>query len=187
MERAKPRRAASSPVVRHDSGARPPVGFTLIEVLVVLAIVGVLVLAVGIGVASVGGERQLMREAERFQALVMHACNQAELGGRGVGLRIDATRYTFMSLGIDGWLDGRAEGELRPREWMPGVEVSLARDGLGLRAARDAVDTPQIVCFPSGELTPFRLSLSLGTGMPAVDIDGDADGRVVATRRSERR
>ena len=161
-------------------------GFTLIEVLVVLAIVAVLAIAVGIGVASAGGERRLVREAERFQALVAHACTQAELGGRSLGVRIDAARYAFMSLGIDGWVEGRDEGELRPREWMPGLDVALARDGRAVRTTDADVLAPQIVCFPSGELTPFRLTLSLGEGLAAIDIDGEADGRIALSRRSAR-
>ncbi len=185
-ERAKLRRAASSPMVRCDSGARPPVGFSLIEVLVVLAIVGVLVLAVGIGVASVGGERRLEREAERFQALVVHACTQAELGGRSIGLRVDAARYAFMTLGIEGWREGRGEGELRAREWMQGMHVTLARDGRELRTAADDAAAPQLVCFPSGELTPFHLTLSLGEGLAAIDVVGHADGRVELARREAR-
>jgi len=70
----------------------------------VLAIVGVLALAVVIGIDAAGGERQLQREGERFQALVTHACERAELGGRSVGVRVDANGFAFAMLGFDGWM-----------------------------------------------------------------------------------
>ncbi len=163
-------------------------GFSLIEILVVLAIVGVLALAVVIGIDAAGGERQLMREGERFQALVTHACERAELTGRGVGVRVDANGYAFALLGLDGWAADESEGELRPRRWLQGLSAELRRDGRELGVdARDAQAGPQIVCFPSGELTPFTLRLGLGAVTGTLDVNGHADGRVDLDRAGEHR
>jgi general secretion pathway protein H len=158
-------------------------GFSLIEILVVLVIVGVLALAIGIGVNAAGGERQLMREGERVQALVVHACERAELGGREIGMRIDAGGYAFSMLGLEGWMADESVGELRPRQWVQGLRVELRRDDRVLAAAGESAARPQIVCFPSGELSPFTLRLGIGDVPGTLDIDGFADGRVDLARR----
>lgn len=158
-------------------------GFSLIEILVVLVIVGVLALAVGIGINAAGGERQLAREGERLQALIVHACERAELGGREIGVRIDAGGYAFSVLGLDGWAADESSGELRARRWIPGLAVELRRDGRPVSSSADGAAAPQIVCFPSGELTPFSVRLGIGDVVGTLDVEGQADGRVELVRR----
>ena len=148
-----------------------------------LVIVGVLALAIGIGVNAAGGERQLAREGERLQALIVHACERAELGGREIGVRIDAGGYAFSVLGLDGWMADESTGELRARRLVQGLGVEVRRDGRTLDAAGENAAGPQIVCFPSGELTPFTVRLGLGDVAGTLDIDGFADGRVELARR----
>lgn len=162
-------------------------GFSLIEILVVLVIVAVVAAAVSLGVASVGGERVLAREAERFQALLLHACTQAELAGRDVGMQIDAQGYAFSELGLQGWLPPGTEGELRRRSWVAGMQVQLSRDEQIIDVpAGDALDTPQLVCFSSGELTPFELRMTVsGVGNDYL-LRGGADGSVSLSHEERR-
>ena len=141
---------------RHDVRA-----FSLIELLVVVVIVGVLALAVTL---SVGGssQRQLLREADRFQALIGQACEEAELSGREIGVVVGAGGYSFRMLGGTEWRDFPADAPLRARQWIDGLRVDLSSAGrhIDLLATSDAA--PQLVCFSSGELTPFALTLELG-------------------------
>jgi general secretion pathway protein H len=158
------------------------VGFSLIEILVVVVILGVLALAVTLGIATAGGERRLAQEAERVQALLQHACNQAELSGREIGLRIGAEGYAFSMLGFDGWTRNAREDELRPRAWAPGMRVELLRDGSATRLIEGHTGQPQIVCFSSGELSPFLLRLQLGDVVDRYELRGEVDGKVVLDR-----
>lgn len=155
-------------------------GFSLVELLVVVVIIGVLALAVTLSVAS-GAQRQLLREAERFQALSGQACEQAELSGREIGIVVEARGYSFRILGGSKWQDFPDGAELRPRQWVDGVRAALTREGrnVDLSASRDAA--PQLVCFSSGELTPFALTLSLGDA-PRYRVSGAED----ATLKTER-
>ena len=150
----------------------------MIEILVVLVIIAVLALAVTISIATAGGERQLARESERLQALIVHACNQAELSGREIGVRVSAEGYAFSLLGFDGWSASGQNDELRARSWLSGMQVALFRDGSELRLAEDESQAPQIVCFSSGELSPFVLRLQLGDAARRYEVRGQADGRV---------
>ncbi|HVT33059.1 MAG TPA: hypothetical protein VHE32_10445, partial [Rhodanobacteraceae bacterium] len=62
----------------------------------------------------------------------------------------------------------------RPRYWIDGLHPDLAREGrrLDLFASRDGA--PQLVCFSSGELTPFVLTLALGDA-PRYRVSGTED------------
>jgi general secretion pathway protein H len=172
---ADPQRFFPSTAKRHTVR-----GFSLIELLVVVAIVGVLALAVTL---SIGGsaQRQLLREAERFQALIGQACEQAELSGREIGVIVGAGGYSFRMLGGTEWRDFPEDAPLRTRPWIDGLRVDLSSEGrhVDLLATRDAA--PQLVCFSSGELTPFALTLELGDA-PRYRVSGADD----ATLKTER-
>jgi len=162
-------------------------GFTLIEVLVLIVIVGVLATVVTLGASSIGGERKLEQEAQRFQAIVMHACERAELVGREIGVRIDAAGYAFATLAINGWMPDEQQGELRQRSWAPGIEAELLRDGRALRTQGANADGPVIVCFSSGEMSPFVLRLGLAGVATRYELRGAIDGRIAFTRLGESR
>jgi general secretion pathway protein H len=136
-------------------------GFSLIEVLVVVAIVGVLALVVTLSVTG-SAERQVRREAERFEGLVGQACEQAELGGREIGVVVGDGGYAFRLMSGNDWIDFPGESTLRPRQWLGGLSVALTREGRPVDLGASADATPQLVCFSSGERTPFALTLALG-------------------------
>lgn len=156
--------------------SRPHGGFTLIELLVVLVITAVLVAAL---VLAVGGsaERQLANTTERFQALLGQACSQAELSGREIGASIGADGYAFSRLDGDTWQPLAKDGELRPRQWPSGLRLEFTRESRPLQLATPDRDEPQVVCFSSGELTPFALTLALGDA-PRYRLQGEDDGSV---------
>ncbi|WP_165371653.1 type II secretion system minor pseudopilin GspH [Pseudolysobacter antarcticus] len=137
-------------------------GFTLIELLVVVVIVAVLAAALTLSIGSAGGARQLEHEAEKLQALLTHACEQAELGGREIGLSFAKDGYGFSRFEGDLWRPLKlGNEELRRRHWN-GIIPSLQRNGTRISVLTDLPDKPQLVCFSSGEITPFELDLGFG-------------------------
>ncbi|HEY0180377.1 MAG TPA: type II secretion system minor pseudopilin GspH [Dokdonella sp.] len=158
-------------------------GFTLIELLVVSIVVAIVAAAATLAIGS-GSERELANASERFHALLGHACAEAELSGREIGARVAADGYAFQRLDGDVWRDLGRDGELRPRRWPAGLHVELARDGRRLALAEDDGDAaaPQLVCFSSGELTPFTLSLALGETPVRYRVRGVDDGTLTLDR-----
>jgi len=156
--------------------SRPSRGFTLLEILVVVVILGVLAAALVLSTAG-SGRRQLEREGEQVRALIAYACEQAELSGREIGVSVAIDGYQFSRLEQDAWLPLR-EGELRPRHWVGGTAATLSRDGARAEVAAAYPEKPQLMCFSSGELTPFRLDLALGEVPGRVRIEGDPTGAV---------
>lgn len=170
---------------RKPCPSRPPsrvAGFTLIEILVVVVILGVLAAAVTIAMAGSGGERQLEREAERLQALLGYACEHAQIGGRAVGLSLVSGGFVFSQQNGDTWKPF-ADGELRDRQWPANLRVELSRDGKRIEIPPQAPDVPPVICFASGELTPFRLELTLPDLALRWRLDGSMDGDVKRERR----
>jgi len=150
-------------------------GFSLIEILVVIVIVAVTAAAVTLSLAGAGGERQLERDAARVRALLAHVCEQAELGGRDIGVSFDRAGYRFSRSEHSDWLVLR-DGDMRPRKWSVNADATLTRADTRVSIGAEFPAKPQLVCFASGELTAFRLELALPDGTLRLRFDGAASG-----------
>ena len=152
-------------------------GFTLIEILVVVVIMAVVAGAVTFAVGGVGGERQLARQAEQTQALIGYACEQAELTGHSIGVGVSTKGYRFSQFDRENWVPFGI-GDLRTRKWLETTRAALSRDGRPLEVNSDYPEKPQLVCFSSGEMTPFRLELGLADLRVTYRLDGQPDGDI---------
>ncbi len=151
-------------------------GFSLIELLVILAVVGAVLAAV---VLSLSGrpERLLETSARRIEALVGLACERAVLTGVDIGWRFEPRGWRFGYLRRDGWeaLPDDSGDELRPRTWDPGMGFELRRDALLIDPEAEPLQ-PQLLCLASGELTPFELLLGHSGADTRWRLVGDPDG-----------
>jgi general secretion pathway protein H len=156
--------------------------FTLIELLVVVVIIGVLALALTIAVGSADGERRLAHEAESFAARLGYACNRAELTGREIGVALTLDRYAFTTFEIDAWAPLAGVTELRERPWVAGLGAELVRERERVVVDEKSPQQPQIVCYSSGELTPFTLTLALGEVPARYRVSGEPNGAIAVAR-----
>jgi general secretion pathway protein H len=138
-------------------------GFTLVELMVVIAIIGLMAGAVVLTMPDPRGD--LLDEAERFAARTAAARDMAVIEGRPVAVRVSGGGYAF---------DRRRDGQWQPlterafaaRLWGAGVRAELG----GPPAARAAFDATG---RPSG---PFSVVL-MRDGM-RIGVRIAADGAV---------
>lgn len=154
-------------------------GFSLIEVLVVLVIVGVMTAAVTISIRG-SGERAVENAAQRARALILLACERAVLSGRDIGFTpvLDGLRFGYF--GREGWQPVPEGGndELRVRALGQDLQLTARRDGLDLPLADEPGTEPAFACLSSGELTPFVLRLARDDAELIWELEGHLDGEI---------
>ena len=162
-------------------------GFTLLEVLVVMAIVAALIAALTLSFAG-SASRRLENAARRAQALIELSCDRASLSGSDMGIRVvrdpSGDRLDFGFIDVGGWhaIVGQDSSDpLRPRALGEAVTLRLQRDGRELRLDGEA-GGPQLACLGSGELTPFALELRAAGSNEAWRLRGDAMQRFTLER-----
>ena len=155
--------------------ARTDRGFTLIEMLVVLMIMG-LFLGLVSAITRPDDRAVLRLEAERLAQLLDFAAAEAQLGGKAIAWTADASGYRFWRLGEDfAWSEIRDSELLRARSLPQGVAVSAFRvENMRPQGAM------RLEFAPQGSSLAFTIGMSLGTERYAVAGSPVGDVRVVA-------
>jgi general secretion pathway protein H len=173
---AGPRRA------RGDNRRGAAGGFTLVELLVVLLIIGIVVTFAVLSV-NFNQSREIKRDAERLTALIKLARQESILNSQELAVQFDDGGYNFLALNDAGkWVPWEAEGPFRPHHFAKGVKTDLTVEG------QKAQDQPQlggedappslVYILSSGELTAFELTLSGAGGGDGYRVTGKYDGDV---------
>lgn len=119
-------------------------GFSLLELLVVVVIIGILATMFTLSVGITSGDRELEREADRLQALLQLASEDAVLQGRELGLRFYPDSYEFSILDPveNRWQVVALDPLLRERKLAEDVELLVTIEGreIDLDAAREERD-----------------------------------------------
>jgi general secretion pathway protein H len=119
---------------------RAPRGFTLIELMVVLVIIGICTAGIGLGLGSLlDPARQLRQEAEQLAQRLQVARDEARIDGRPLRWQADAEGYRFSRREGSRWVDLHRDDLLRPQHWraagitvQPRAAIELSPEWIGV-------------------------------------------------------
>ena len=154
--------------------ARNERGFTLIEMLVVLMIMGLFLGLVS--AITLPDDRAVLRlEAERLSQLLDFAAAEAQLTGKSIAWTADGSGYRFWRLDEDSaWSEIRDSELLRARTLPQGMAVS------GFRVENMRPQGAMRLEFaPQGSSLAFTIGMSLGSERYAVAGSPVGDVRVL--------
>lgn len=172
--------------IRNATAAARQTGFTLLELLVVLAIVAIA--SAGVGLALQGGtQTQLEREALRLAALLESARAQSQTTGVPVRWQISADGFQFDGAAAD------LSGQALPQQWLD-ADTRASIDspaggygfgGIGRRASRASLigpgapsapaDNPSLLLGPEPIIGPQAVTLASGS-QPQMRVRIATDG-----------
>ena len=156
------------------SSVRRSAGFTLLELMVVLVLIGIIFT---FAMLSFGGDEyaELMeQESHRMTTLLELASDEAVLRGEELAVLFSEDGYEFLVLIENRWQTTEGDGLLKAYTLPAGVELRLEIEGeppILTASATEADDVdeedrdeneplePQVFILSSGEMTPFTVIL----------------------------
>jgi general secretion pathway protein H len=166
-------------------------GFTLVELAIVAFIVS---LMAAVAIVAIGSERrdeELVKEAERLDALFDYVREQAELQTRDFGLLVSRTGYAFVVYDViaDQWRPAAEDDALRERKFPEGILPNVVVEGrtivLDKKRENDGKKkeiedfTPQLMLFANGDLTSFEMTLARGADSARIYTDEQTNIRLL--------
>lgn len=156
-----------------------PRGFTLLEILVMLVVIGITISFVTLSIGVGGRPVELQTEAEKLTGMLQLALEESVLTGKPLGLRINETLerdgthfvYEWSVLEQGTWQVLEQHPVLQDGQTAEGVELDLTLEGVDIKLQQENKEDeddsklkekyqPDIFILQSGELTPFTLHIS---------------------------
>jgi len=153
-------------------------GFTLIEILVVVLIIGIIITFAALSLGNRALDSQLDNEGERLHQLFALAVEDAEVQGLELGWRYSSDGYEFLVLNQGSGWQPFESGPLRERPLPGPLYIDLSVEGRTVPPSSGKESEPQVLLLSSGDASPFRLDLHAHGYRPYIRLEGDALGRL---------
>lgn len=185
------------------NSARPPGGhkrsrgFTLIEMMVVVVLIGLIATAIVLTPSFLGGrDSELEKEGDRAYNLLNYVRDKAQLQTHEFGLLCNDTMYEFLTFDPrrSVWRSVDEDDVLRLRKLPDGLKLRLVVEGrpVILKTAEDQARedknkdkdqrekdrVPHIMLFSNGDLTPFELTLERPDAGRSISMGSTDAGKI---------
>jgi type II secretion system protein H len=147
-------------------------GYTLLEILVVVAVIAILSSALLLSARGAGSDRLIEDEARRLALVLQLMCDQAVIEGRHAGLGYALSSYSTYELSPRGWQIVERNGPLKTHRLREGLELVEADADQALPPVLP--QEPQLLCAPTGEVGEHDLLLA--------PVGGDTGWRLALNR-----
>jgi general secretion pathway protein H len=161
---------------------RHQAGFTLLEILVVLILLGIIL---SVAVLSTGGgkERELEQEVQRMVRLIQLAKEEAILNRFELAVKFSPNAYEFLRQEGENWLPYSDHRLFYQRNLGEEYELRLLQDGISVSLLEE--DAGRILLLSSGEMTPFELYIGLFNSELRYHVIGNALGEITVEHPGE--
>ncbi|HEY6455705.1 MAG TPA: type II secretion system minor pseudopilin GspH [Steroidobacteraceae bacterium] len=165
-------------------------GFTLVEILVVVVIIGIVTVGAMLSLSFTGPDRELHTEADRLADLMNYAQEQGELQTRELGLYCTDHSYQFLVFDArrNLWVPIDDDDALRARTLPDALKLQLDVEGREVVLASPADEQkkkiapqdlqPHVMIFSNGDLTSFRVTLEREDTDQTVTLVPDHQGKI---------
>lgn len=184
------KRLARVPAAFHLSmERRPPHGFTLLEILIVVLLMGLMATFAVLSIGSRALDDRLDTEARRLNELMSLAADEAVLQGVELGFIHTPDGYAFLILKDGEWIPVPDFDSLRPRTLSEPFYLELRVEDRPVPPRNlddeDEKLKPQVMLLSSGESTGFSLRVRARDFSVYFQLDGDAMGRLNLERKEQ--
>ena len=159
-------------------GQRLHSGFTLLELLVVIMIIGLMANFIVLSYPEPSPVAQAKKETRKLAHLISLAAEDSLLRSRPVALHVTADGYRFLiRTEKNVWIPSR-DKLFGSQKFPPGVKLELNLTDDETDFTSPDQENAQILLSSSGELTPFRIRLVADKSSHYTELTGEFSGRL---------
>ncbi|VAX11515.1 hypothetical protein MNBD_GAMMA25-1016 [hydrothermal vent metagenome] len=165
-----------------DSAFSLQQGFTLIEILVVMILLGIVMT---IAVISIGNSQseQLEEDMRRLLQIARLTHEEAIINQQTLAIKFSKHGYSIQRFEAQGrvWIPVTEPAFFLPKELDESYEIKLFQDGLSVSLEEndsEKEDSGKVLMYSSGEMTPFELTISLPDSEIEYRLTADLMGKL---------
>ncbi len=151
-------------------------GFTLLELLIVLVILGITISFTVLSFGLKTPQDDLKEQGLRLAALMQLASEESILLSQELALQFESDGYHFLNLKDDQWLEIKNDQVFRRRVLPESISVELSVEGSDV--SNDEAVVERIYFYSSGEASPFVLTLRSQDTEFSYQLSGDSQATI---------